>query len=104
MTNKYKIKDKLETNQYFKDFIVGQVLGDRSLTINGNEVSFRLCMKDKEYVQSIWKYFYNLNIVGAPIREYSYFDKRTNISYVTYNLATFTLPYFTNLFKEWYRK
>jgi hypothetical protein len=103
LADKNLISQNLESNQDFKDFVVGQLLGDGNLSLNGNEANFRFAFKNSIYAQYIWDYFNSLGIVGAPVKEYSYLDKRTNKSYTSYRIATFSLPFFTAIHKEWYK-
>lgn len=104
LENKKIISNNLESNSNFIEFIIGHLLGDGNLTLNGNEAYFRLNLKDQTYLQYVWDYFNNLGIVGVSVKEYTYLDNRTKKNYTSYRLATFSLPIFTKLYYEWYKK
>jgi hypothetical protein len=80
------------------------VFGDGHLKRMGNHARFSLGMKDKEFVQLVWGYFNSLGIVGAPPIENKSIIKPSGNTRLSYLFNTFTLPLFTDLHSQWYKR
>jgi hypothetical protein len=80
------------------------ILSDGSLEQMGKHARLRIEQKDREFALHLWILFDSLALVGAKLRESSHLDKRSGKTTFAYAIATFTLPYFTELRKEWYTK
>ncbi|CAJ0755113.1 3631_t:CDS:2 [Entrophospora sp. SA101] len=83
--------------------ITGMILGDGHLQLRGSLARFTIGLKDKEFAYHLWDLFNSIGIVGAePYCSTSVIKPSGNLS-VTYHFVTFTLPYFTHLYHNWYR-
>ena len=101
---KAALSQQLRENPKFCSILTGHLLGDGSISIHGKDGLFRLCSKDYAFVQFVWDYFHSLGLVGTePYRSDSR-DKRNGNTYTSYQFASLTLPYFTQLYYQWYTK
>lgn len=101
---KAALSENLSSNQQLLSILIGLLLGDGYLQKMGGDARFCLYMKDKGFVQLVWDYLNALGILGAPVREYSHMDKRTGKTYTIYSFSTYTLPFFTKHYKQWYKQ
>jgi hypothetical protein len=90
----------------FKEVITGMLLGEAYLHLPAGctDARIQIRQKDKEFVDFLYGKFQPLGIVGTDPKESSSFNKRTGKSYMAFDFLTFTLPFFTELHKEWYQK
>jgi hypothetical protein len=75
------------------------MLSDGSLSMHGKYANLQIDQKDYLFVQLLWDKFNAIGIVGAPPRRSQRKDGR-----ISYQFATFTLPFLTDLFMKCYRK
>jgi hypothetical protein len=63
-----------------------------------------LIVVKKTRVDYLYDYFKPLGIVGAPPKESKSIIKPSGNTRISYGFATFTLPFFTNLYSQWYKQ
>ena len=80
------------------------MLGSGSMRMNGKHVLLSVQQKNKEFVDHLWTICNGLNIIVNPVKKLIRLDKRSHKTTITYGFQTLTLPYFTNLYKQWYQK
>ena len=91
--------------------------------MNGKHALLSVQQKNKEFVDSLWIICNGLNIIVNPVKKLIRLDKRSYKTTIAYGFQTFTpgaasrpwptglgpspapgLPYFTNLYKQWYQR
>ena len=87
-----------------KELITGVILGDGYIRMVGTEARLEVQQKDKEFVLLLWEVFDSIGLVGAKPKELSSFLKETGKTYYASKFVTFTHPYFTDLYNNWYTK
>jgi hypothetical protein len=70
----------------------------------GCDACMRIEQKDAPFVQWLWDLFDSIRIVGVPPKARDRTDHKRNFSWTTTYFATFSLPFFTVLFYQWYRQ
>jgi hypothetical protein len=96
-------KAAIEIPPYILQVITGMLLGDCCLRAHGKDALMLVEQKDFAFVQLLWDLFVSISIVGAAPKTRSRTDNRTANPSTTNFFATFTLPFFTVLFYQWYR-
>jgi len=83
-----------------QEVITGMLLGDGCIFRRQEKHNAWVSIeqKDKEFVLNIWELFNSIGIVGAAPR----LNSRTGGRH-SYAFATFSLPLFTELHKDWYK-
>ena len=86
------------------EVITGIMLGDSCVRHQKGCIDAYLYVeqKDAEFVQLLWNYFNTIGIVGAEPHTRCRTDKRPNNTYTSTLFATFTHPFFTEMFQLWY--
>lgn len=98
-------KLKIVFPQSVKDMITGLILSDACLSFpNTKEARLMISQKDQDFVDHIYSVLKPLGIVGAEVRHVVELHKATGKYNTSYRFATFTLPYFTELYSKWYVK
>jgi len=88
----------------FDEIITGIILGDGNMRMNGKHALLSVQQKNKEFVNHLWFICNRHGIVANPVKEMVRSDKRFHKTTIIYVFQTLTLPYLTNLYKQWYRK
>jgi hypothetical protein len=88
----------------FDEIITGMMLGDGNMRMNGKHALLSVQQKNKEFVDYFWAICNGLNIIVNPVKKLIRLDKRSHKTTIAYGFQTLTLPYFTNLYKQWYQK
>jgi len=70
----------------------------------GKDGRLHIHQKDTDFVYHLYDLFDTLEIVGATPKECKSVIKPSGNTRVSYVFATFTLPFFTELHKRWYKK
>jgi len=86
-----------------QEVVTGMMLGDGYIRMHGNDAHMKIHQKDKAFVEHLWNMFISIALVGAAAKLCSHLDKRNGKTTYSYQFATFTLPYFTGLFNQWYK-
>jgi hypothetical protein len=97
---KAALSEQLAKNKEVQGVIIGMLLGDACLRIHGNDA--HMLFEHQSFSLLLWKLYSAIGVVGAEVRKSSHFDKRTGKTTFAYAFATFTLPFFTGLFHQWY--
>lgn len=88
----------------FDEINTGMMLGDGNIRINGKHALLSVQQKNKEFVDHLWIICNGFDIVVNPVKKLIRVDKRSHNTTITYGFQTLTLPYFTDLYKQWYQK
>jgi len=86
-----------------QEVITGMMLGDGHIRMHGNDAHMGIHQKDKEFVELLWNMFNCIGIVKAAPKLNTHLNKRDGNTTISYIFYTFTLPYFTTLFNQWYK-
>jgi hypothetical protein len=89
---------------YVMSVITGILLGDSWLTKPSSTSQSASGVQQKEFgfVQFLWGIFKPLGLVNATPYTQKRFDKRTGNTYTNHGFLTVILPFFAELFLEWY--
>ena len=74
------------------------MLSDATIRMNGKNALMGIQQTHQELTQDVWDKCFNLKLILSGIHVIN----RTNKSKVS-SFQTLSLPYFTNLFQEWYK-
>jgi hypothetical protein len=88
-----------------QELVTGMMLGDGYIRMHGSDAHLQIHQKDKEFVELLWNIFNSIGIVGAAPKLNTHLNKRNGntTNTISYKFYTFTLPYFTTLFNQWYK-
>jgi hypothetical protein len=118
-TEKGDISERLGKNNQFREILTGMQLGDSCIHKDksrpNTDARLHISLKDKSFTLELWQYFDSLGIVGATPRECSCFLKETcravplsgpapGQTDSSYQFASFTLPFFSELRQKWYKE
>lgn len=107
-TEKGDISERLGKNNQFRAILTGMQLGDSCIHKDksrpNTDARLHISLKDKSFTLELWKYFDSIGIEGAPPRECSCFLKETGKTDSSYQFASFTLPFFSELRQKWYKE
>jgi len=70
--------------------------------MHGNNAQLQFKQKDKVYIDFVYNIFKPFGIVGAAPKEQRSIIKPSGNTRISYQFATFTLPFFTDLYNQWY--
>jgi hypothetical protein len=104
-----RYKESIVLSEIQEQVLIGALLGDGHLALHkikgkvaGNS-QFRYLTSLKDHTQYIASFFTNiLTNETKNIKQSSFFDKRTNKTYVRYTMKTIDNIFFTELRKKWY--
>src|SRR5690606_14870911 len=104
--DRISLSKDLKSNTQLLSLITGMQLGDSHISLSSNSKNARIhiLQKDKEFVEHIWNNFNSLGLVNISPLKNEIYDNRTNKTYTRYLFASIALPYFTELYKEWYKE
>jgi hypothetical protein len=102
-TRGYKSKeDKIQVSNnipdWFNYIVCGIIISDGSIRMNGKEALLSIQQTHQELTQEIWKMCFQLNLVLSEIHIINRVNKK-----LVYSFQTFSLPFFTNLYNDWYK-
>jgi len=99
-----------------QELVTGMMLGDGYIRMHGSDAHLQIHQKEapygaggygrpKEFVELLWNIFNSIGIVGAAPKLNTHLNKRNGntTNTISYKFYTFTLPYFTTLFNQWYK-
>ncbi len=89
-----------------KEIIFGSLLGDgsleKSLKSKNARFKFSQAIKAKDYFLQLYYIFKPFFTQNYSFTNYSYSDKRTNVTYTTLSFTTRALPFFTEFYNQFY--
>lgn len=83
---------------WFNQVVCGLMLSDATMRMNGAQALIGIQQTHQELTEEIWSLCFNLKLVLSGI----HIINRKNRQKV-YSFQTLTLPYFTSLYKYWYK-
>lgn len=99
-----QLVDKIELTEEQKQVLYGALLGDGSLILHKNckNAIFSYTSKSKQHVEYVSNSFKKY-LSGENIKQYTYYDSRTNKEYSRYVMRTYTNKSFTDEHNKWYK-
>lgn len=97
MSNEDKIIVSNKVPDWFKEVVCGIMLSDGTLRINGKNALMGIQQTHEELTKEIWQMCFNLKLVLSEIHTIIREGRKP-----VYSFQTLTLPYFTNLYNDWY--
>lgn len=100
-----KDKKTIILDNYTQQMIAGLMISDYWLSKSGNHFRLSVEQKQRTYVSHIWNILNKNKIVGAQPFERVRIKKVDGIEkrFTSWAFQTYTLPYFDNLHKQWYK-
>jgi hypothetical protein len=97
MSNEDKINVFNNIPGWFNEVVYGIMLSDGTLRMNGKNALLGVQQTHEELTKEIWQMCFDLNLVLSKIHNIKRQNKK-----IVYSFQTLTLPYFTNLYNDWY--
>src|SRR3989344_7224924 len=104
MNNQKMELEEFNIDEDVKQVLLGSLLGDGSLQIQkeGKNAFYREIHSSKQKEYLLWKNQF-LKVFDTKLREYSFYDKRTDKTYYSVLLWSKTCPILTHYFKILYK-
>jgi hypothetical protein len=98
MPKEEKIRVSNNVPDWFKQVVCGLMLSDASIRMNGSQATMSIQQTHKELTEEVWKMCFQLNLVLSDIHIIDRINRK-----LVYSFQTLSLPFFTTLYKEWYK-
>jgi LAGLIDADG DNA endonuclease family protein len=98
MSNEEKINVSNNIPDWFNQVVCGLMLSDATIRMNGKNALMGIQQTHEELTKNVWNICFNLKIVLSGVHIINRPNKLT-----VYSFQTLSLPYFTNLYQDWYK-